>query len=68
MTLTVTLPHQSYDITIERGLLGRAAEHINLNRRVLIVTDSGVPAGYAQTIAAQCHSPTVVTVEQGEAS
>jgi 3-dehydroquinate synthase len=68
MTLTVTLPHQSYDITIERGLLGRAAEHINLNRRVLIVTDSGVPAGYAQTIAAQCQSPTVVTVEQGEAS
>ena len=68
MTITVTLPQQSYDITIERGLLSRAAEHINLNRRVLIVTDSGVPAQYAKTVAAQCLTPTVVTIEQGEAS
>lgn len=68
MTITVSLPQQSYDITVERGLLGRAASLINLNRRVLIVTDSGVPASYAQTVAAQCQSPTVVTVEQGETS
>lgn len=67
MTLTVTLPHQSYDITIEHGALSRAASLLNLNRRVLIVTDSGVPAEYARTIANQCQAPVVVTIEQGEA-
>ncbi len=68
MTITVTLPHRSYDITVERGSLGRAGEICDLNRRVLIVTDSGVPTGYAQTIAAQCQAPTVVTVPMGEDS
>ncbi len=67
MTLTVTLPHQSYDITVERGALARAASLLNLGRRVLIVTDSGVPAHYAQTVAEQCQSSVIVTIEQGEA-
>jgi len=67
MTLTVTLPHQSYDITVARGALTRASQLLNLRRRVLIVTDTGVPAGYAQTIADQCQSPVIVTIEQGEA-
>ena len=66
MTLTVTLPHQSYDITIERGALARAASLLNLNRRVLIVTDTGVPAHYAQAVADRCQAPTIVTIEQGE--
>lgn len=66
MTLTVNLPHQSYDITIERGALSRAASLLNLQRRVLIVTDSGVPVQYAQAIAEQCQSPVIVTIEQGE--
>ena len=46
MTLTVTLPHTSYDIIIERGALPKAGEILNLNRRVLIVTDSGVPENF----------------------
>lgn len=68
MTITVTLPHQSYDITIARGTLARAGEICNLKRRVLIVTDSGVPAKYAQCIANQCQAPTVITVPMGEDS
>ncbi len=68
MTITVTLPHRAYDITVARGALARAGELCNLNRRVLIVTDSGVPTQYAQTVAAQCQAPTVVTVPMGESS
>lgn len=68
MTITVSLPHQAYDITIARGALSRAGELLDLNRRALIVTDSGVPAQYAKTVAAQCQSPSIVTIEQGEAS
>lgn len=68
MELKMELGARSYRITIESGALHRARESFNLDRRVLIVTDSGVPADYAQAIAAQCHAPTVVTLPQGEVS
>ena len=68
MTLSMELGKNSYDIIIERGALGRVGELLKLDRRVLVVTDEGVPAKYAQTVAAACKSPVVVTVAQGEDS
>ena len=59
---------RGYDILVERGLLAHAGQHLNLNRRVLVVTDSGVPKEYAETVAAQCKDAVIYTVEQGEAS
>ncbi len=56
------------DIVVERGILASAQNHLDLNRRVLVVTDSGVPAEYAETIAAQCKDSVVCTVEMGEGS
>ena len=58
----------SYDIIVKRGVLENAKGHLNLDRRVLIVTDSGVPAEYAKAVAEQCNAPVIITVEQGEAS
>ena len=66
MTITVSLPQQSYDITVERGLLGRAASLINLNRRVLIVTDDGVPKEYAEAVSSSCREARILTLPQGE--
>ena len=68
MILHLELRERGYDILLERGALGRAAEYLNLNRRVLIVTDDGVPPIYAQTVARSCRDAVIVTVEQGEAS
>ena len=68
MILPVNLGPDSYDIVLEPESLKRAGELLNLNRRVLIVTDEGVPEQYAQTLAAQCASPVVHTVPQGEGS
>ena len=68
MTLTVNLPHTKYDIIIEHGSLSKAADYLNLNRRVLIVTDSGVPAQYANTIASLSQEAKIVVVPQGEDS
>lgn len=56
------------DIVVERGILASAGAHLNLNRRVLVVTDTGVPAQYAETLAAQCKESVVCTVETGETS
>ena len=66
--LRMELGEESYDILMERGILRRAGEFLDLDRRVLIVTDDGVPAQYAVTVAAQCASPVIVTLPQGEES
>ena len=58
----------AYDIVIRRGVLSHVGEIIPLDRRVLVLTDDGVPAAYAAAVAAGCAAPTVVTVPQGEGS
>lgn len=68
MILSCQTKTASYDIVIERGAIHRAAVHFDLARRVCIVTDSGVPAEYAQTIADQCEYAIIHTIPQGEQS
>ena len=67
-TLHVGLGADSYDIYVEGGLLKRAGELFRLERKVLVVTDDGVPKAYAETLAAQCGEAHVVTLPQGEGS
>lgn len=68
MEITVELGKNSYNITIKRGSLAKADAYMKLDRKVLIVTDSGVPAEYAKTVAACCAAPVIVTIPQGESS
>lgn len=68
MLISVKTDTWDYDIVLEEGALGRIGEILELGRRALIVTDSGVPAEYSKLVAAQCAAPTVVTVPQGEQS
>ncbi len=68
MIIPVKTSQGSYDIILERGALSKAGEYLNLNRRALIVTDSGVPEEYARKVAAAAKSPTVVTIKEGESS
>ena len=68
MILPVKTTTSEYNIVLERGSLNRLGEHLNLSRRVLIVTDSGVPEIYSKTVAKQCSQPYIVTIPEGEAS
>lgn len=67
-TLSMNLGADSYDIIIEHGALQKAAEYLNLNRKILIVTDDGVPEVYADTVSKQCKNAVKVVVAQGEES
>ena len=66
MIIPIKTQSGSYNIYLERGALGKIGKYFSLNRRVLIVTDSGVPKEYAETVAACCKEPYIVTLEQGE--
>ncbi len=68
MIIPVKTDTWDYDIVLEPGTLKKAGELLNLNRRTLIVTDSGVPARYAETVAAQCRDAVIVAIPQGEQS
>ena len=68
MVIHVELGASSYDIELCRGALARAGELINLNRKVLVVTDSGVPAEYADAVAAAAKEAYRVVVPEGEES
>ena len=68
MIIPVKTSAGGYNIYLERGSLKKAGEYLNLNRRVFIVTDSGVPEEYAKTVAEQSKTPVIVTVKEGEPS
>ncbi len=68
MTISVKTLLGGYNIELESGVLARAKDYINLNRKVAIVTDSGVPKEYSEVVAKQCKESIVITVEQGEKS
>lgn len=60
-------PH-SYNIELGRGNLQRAGQLLNLQRKVMIITDEGVPSVYADTVAKQCKEAYITVVPQGEES
>ena len=66
--LTMNLGERSYDIIVKSGSLENLYQFARLDRRVAVVTDSGVPAQYAQMVADQCKDARIITVPQGEAS
>ncbi len=68
MKIPVKTQTGGYDITIERGALKKAGQCFNLNRKVLVVTDSGVPKEYAECVKAQCKEGYIFTFPQGETS
>ena len=66
--IRMELGKDSYDIILFRGSLMMAKEHLNLQRKVMIITDEGVPSQYAEVIAKQCKEPFIKVVAQGEGS
>ena len=64
--LTMNLGERSYDIILKSGALENLYQFARLDRRVAVVTDSGVPAQYAQRVADQCKDAKIITVPQGD--
>ncbi len=67
-TIKINLGENSYNVYVGKGLINEAKNLFNLDRKVLVVTDDGVPAEYAKAVAEQCKEAYIVTVPQGEGS
>ena len=68
MNLCVSTQTKKYDITIERGILSKASDLINLKRKCLIITDDNIPTTYIDTLKNQCDNPYVYVIKHGESS
>lgn len=69
MKIRMELPeNKGYDIIVERNCLKKVGEHFSLDRKVLIVTDTGVPETYSKTVAEACKTPVIAVIPMGEES
>ena len=64
--INVKLGDRGYDITVGKDLLRSADKYMKLDRKVAIITDSGVPAVYAKTVANLCKEAKIITFPAGE--
>lgn len=68
MKLTVALPDKSYPIWIERGLIDRIADLVDVKKPTMLVYDNGVPAIWVNKVASQLGNVQLFCFEQGEGS
>ena len=66
--ISMDLGADGYGITLERGVLRRAGELLDLRRKVMVVTDSGVPEKWVRLLAGQCAEAEVFRMPAGEKS
>ncbi len=66
--LTLNLGERSYGIFVGKNLLSSIGELLDLNRKVFILTDSGVPKEYAENLRRWAKSGKIFTVCEGEGS
>lgn len=58
----------NYPIIIEKDSIEYASKYFNLKRKVLIITDSGVPSKYSNIVKEQCEEAYIYVILKGEAS
>ena len=66
--LRVNTPSKAYDVTFWRGGIAHVDHVFDLNRKVLVVTDDGVPPQYAKAVSERCADAVVCTLPAGEDS
>lgn len=68
MTFHVDLGAEGYPVYLERGALKNIGACVELNCRVMIITDSGVPREYVKSAKECCGEPYVYCLPSGEKS
>ncbi len=66
--MTVEIPGHKYNIHIKKGILQEISKYVDLDRKVLIVTDDMIPSEYVDALQKQCGESYIATIHAGEAS
>lgn len=66
MELEINLAEHTSKIYIERDSRLRLADYLNLDCKVMVITDTGVPEQYRKEVLSQCKDGYLFVAEQGE--
>ena len=58
----------AFPVAVKRGGINGLSDFFDLGRKVLVVTDSGVPGNYLDTVVSQCKFAFTLVLPQGEKS
>lgn len=68
MTIEVVMKDDLYNVIVEKNCLNKVEEYLNLKRKVLILTDSGIPKEYINKVLEKTKEGYVYEILQGESS
>lgn len=68
VTIEVKAGAGTYPVYARRGALKQVDTCFNLHRKILVVTDTGVPSAYVQQVTAACKEAVVFSFPQGESA
>lgn len=68
MEINIHLKTSDYNIIIEEGVLNKVNQYTDLYRKVLIVTDDGIPEEWITPVEAKCKEAYRFTIKAGEES
>ena len=68
MDMKIELGNRNCVIGFGHGIINKAGEYFDLDRRVMVVTDSGVPEDYAGALVRQATTGQLHIIPQGEGS
>ena len=68
MKLSVNLDSTNYDIHIEKGVLNKISNFLDVKKRYAIITDEGVPTQYLKKVKEQLPDALTIVIPQGEES
>ncbi len=67
-TIRMNLGADSYDIIVRPGILGSCGEYLDLDRKVMVVSDDGVPSEYLNAVLSQAREGHSFVFPRGEKS
>ncbi|MBO6286296.1 MAG: 3-dehydroquinate synthase [Bacilli bacterium] len=68
MVIQINIPGNEYEILIERGAIQDVKSYILDERKILVVTDDGVPSIYADAVVSQFSHAYKLVIKQGDAN
>ncbi len=68
MKLNINLKNAQYPVYLERGILSKISQYVNLQRKIMIITDTNVPKNYATTLQSQCKESYIYRIQASEHS
>ncbi len=68
MIIPVQVKDSTYEVIVERGCIDKVIKYLDLNRKVLIITDSNIPLEYVDKVKQGIKNSYVYTIKSGEES